>query len=82
MAIDKTLAKVVVQINQTANKYQSSIVIKTDNAMIDAKSILGLTNSILTSSSFHLEIHGSDEDQAKTAMQQVFRKNGLPVSVR
>lgn len=81
MGLNKTLAKVVVEINETANKFQSSIVIKTDDKTIDAKSILGLTYTVLSSKKFELEIHGADEEDAKKAMSHVFWKNNLPVEV-
>ncbi|MGC9935163.1 HPr family phosphocarrier protein [Priestia aryabhattai] len=81
MGLNKTLAKIVVEINETANKFQSSIVIKTDDKTIDAKSILGLTYTVLSSKKFELEIHGPDEEGAKKAMSHVFWKNNLPVEV-
>jgi phosphocarrier protein HPr len=81
MPLDKTLAKIVVEINETASKFESSIVIRTDHKNIDAKSILGLTYSVLSSRTFKLEIHGPDEEQAKAAMAGVFWKNNLPVEV-
>lgn len=82
MNLDKILAKVVVEINQTANKFRSSIVIRTDDKNIDAKSILGLTYTVLSSKAFKLEIHGPDEAEAKIAMTRVFMKNGLPIETR
>lgn len=78
MNLDKSLAKAVVEINQTANTFRSSIVICTDDKHIDAKSILGLTYSVLSSKTFKLEIHGPDEEKAKIAMVRVFMRNGLP----
>ncbi len=81
MLLDKARAQVVIEINQTASKFKSSIVITTDNQSIDAKSILGLTYSILNSKSFKLEIHGPDEKEAKIAMSSVFWKHSLPVEV-
>lgn len=81
MHLNKTLAKIVVEINETANKFKSSIVIRTDNKNLDAKSILGLTYTILNSETFKLEIHGPDEEQAKAAMAGVFWKNNLQVEV-
>lgn len=81
MTLDKSLAKIVVEINQMANKFQSSIVIRTDDKNIDAKSMLGLTYSVLSSRSFKLEVHGPDESEAKVAMSRVFMKNSLPVKV-
>ncbi|OXS78696.1 HPr family phosphocarrier protein [Domibacillus enclensis] len=76
-----TLAQAVVEINHTASTFKSSIVIKTDEKLIDAKSMLGLSYSVLHSKAFHLEIHGPDEETAKTAMTNVFWKYGLPVKV-
>ncbi|AKO93565.1 HPr family phosphocarrier protein [Priestia filamentosa] len=81
MVLNKSLAKVVVEINETANKFQSSIVIKTDDKTIDAKSILGLTYTVLNSQSFQVEIHGEDEEGAKRAMSHVFWKNNLPIEL-
>ncbi|MCZ0871382.1 HPr family phosphocarrier protein [Peribacillus sp. AS_2] len=81
MGLNKSLAKVVVEINETANKFQASIVIKTDDKTIDAKSILGLTYTVISSKTFQLEIHGKDEEEAKKAMSHVFWKNNLPVKV-
>ncbi|MCM3790245.1 HPr family phosphocarrier protein [Domibacillus indicus] len=81
MSLDKTTAHIVAEINQTASQYKSSIVIITDHKMIDAKSIPGLTYSILSSSSFKLEIHGPDEEKAKLAMASVLWKQSLPVGV-
>ncbi|WJD83549.1 HPr family phosphocarrier protein [Priestia megaterium] len=81
MNLNKALAKVLVEINDTANKFDSSIVIRTDNKNIDAKSMLGLTYAVLDSQTFKIEVHGPDEDQAKIAMSRVFWKNNLPVTV-
>jgi phosphocarrier protein HPr len=81
VALNKTLAQVVVEINQTANKFESSIVIVTDKQSIDAKSILGLTYSVLSSSSFKLEIYGPDQEEAKKELLHVFWKFNLPVTV-
>ena len=81
MGLNKSLAKVVVDINETANKFEASIVIKTDDKTIDAKSILGLTYTVISSKTFQLEIHGKDEEEAKNAMSHVFWKNNLPVEV-
>ncbi|MBF6634652.1 MAG: HPr family phosphocarrier protein [Planococcus sp. (in: Bacteria)] len=72
-----TLAEAVVDINNTASKFESSIVLKTDNKLIDAKSMLGLAYSILHSGTFYLEIHGSDETKAKAEMLKVFWKYNL-----
>ncbi|MFC0274597.1 HPr family phosphocarrier protein [Metabacillus herbersteinensis] len=77
----RTLAQAVVEINQTASRFESSIVIITDDKMIDAKSMLGLSFTILNSKSFKLEIHGQDEADAKAAIMEVFLKNSLPVEV-
>ena len=73
-----TLAETVVEINNTASKFESSIVVKTDNKLIDAKSMLGLAYSVLHSRTFYLEIHGSDEEEAKAEMLRVFWKYNLP----
>lgn len=81
MEISNTFAEFVVTINKTAQEFQSSIVIKTDRKSFDAKSILGLTYSILGSKTFELEIHGPDEDEAKKAMTYVFHQHNVPVCV-
>ena len=79
--MNRTIAQAVVDINQVASQFESSIVIITDHKVIDAKSMLGLSFSILNSKSFKLEIHGKDEEDAKSAMQEVFVKNKLPVEI-
>ncbi|WNS79212.1 HPr family phosphocarrier protein [Domibacillus sp. DTU_2020_1001157_1_SI_ALB_TIR_016] len=71
----------MVEINKTAQQFQSSIVIKTDHKSIDAKSILGLTYSILSSETFVLEIHGPDEEQAKKEMIQVFHRYNVHADI-
>ncbi|MFP3121888.1 HPr family phosphocarrier protein [Ectobacillus funiculus] len=81
MDLNKRFAQMVVEINETANKFKSSIVIRTDNKCIDAKSILGLSYTVLSSQAFKLEIHGLDQEDAKVAMAHVFWKNSLPVEI-
>jgi phosphocarrier protein HPr len=81
MEISNTFAELVVVINKTAQEFQSSIVIKTDRKSFDAKSILGLTYSVLSSKTFELEIHGPDENEAKKAMANVFYRHNVPVHV-
>lgn len=81
MNLDKSLAKTVVEINQEANKFRSSILIRTDDKNIDVKSILGLTYSVFSSKTFKLKIQGSDEKEAKIAMSRIFMKNGFPFEI-
>ncbi|MFJ5770766.1 HPr family phosphocarrier protein [Psychrobacillus sp. NPDC093180] len=81
MDLSNAFAQLVVDINRTAHQFQSSIVIITDNKCLDAKSILGLTYSVLNSKSFVLEIHGPDAEEAKKEMVQVFHHHNLSVEV-
>lgn len=81
MEISKTFAQAIVELNRTAQQFKSSIVIITKNGTVDAKSILGLSNSILMSNSFQLEILGPDQEIAKKEMGAVFRKYGLSVKI-
>ncbi|MGM0878566.1 MAG: HPr family phosphocarrier protein [Bacillota bacterium] len=81
MGLTKKNAGIILDINQTANNFKSSIVIRTDNKNLDAKSLLGLTYTIISSRTYKLEIHGLDEEDAKIAMIQVFGKHGIPVEV-
>lgn len=81
MPFNKALVNAVLEVSETANKFQSSVVIRTDTKNIDAKSILGLTYTVLSSQTFKLEIHGPDEKEAKAAMTHIFWKNKLPVEV-
>lgn len=81
MEISNTFAEFVVAINKTAQEFQSSIVIKTDRKSFDAKSILGLTYSVLSSKTFELEIHGPDQEEAKKVMTDVFYRHNVPVHV-
>ncbi len=81
MDISHTFARLVVELNKTAQPFQSSIVLKTNNRSIDVKSILGLTSIVLQSNKFELEIYGPDEEKAKKEMAAVFHKFHLPVKV-
>ncbi|TLS50316.1 HPr family phosphocarrier protein [Paenibacillus antri] len=71
--------RAIVDINKEANRFRSSIVLRWDGKVIDAKSILGLSLTLLGSQSYALEIHGPDEVEAKAAMLAVFRKHHLAI---
>jgi phosphocarrier protein len=73
--------KAIVEMNQTANKFQSSIVLRTSDKILDVKSILGISITLLSSQSYTLEIHGPDEKEAKSAMADVFKKHSLIVEI-
>lgn len=73
--------KAIVEINQTANKFQSSIVLRTNDKNLDVKSILGLSFTLLSAQTYTLEIHGPDEKEAKSAMAEVFKKHSLIVEI-
>jgi phosphocarrier protein HPr len=81
MGLTKKNAGIILDINQTANNFKSSIVIRTDDKNLDAKSLLGLTYTLISSQTYKLEIHGPDEEDAKIAMNQVFGKHRIPVEV-
>lgn len=72
--------RAIVEINQVANQFQSSIVIKVGQRYIDVKSILGLSITLFSNEVYQLEIHGPDETEAKHAMEELFIKHGLPLS--
>ncbi|WP_261301273.1 HPr family phosphocarrier protein [Paenibacillus andongensis] len=72
--------KAIVEINQLANQYKSSIVLKVGTRFIDVKSILGLSITLFSNQVYQLEIHGPDEAEAKHAMEELFNKHGLPLS--
>lgn len=67
----------IVEINQIANSFKSSIVIHTNDRNLDVKSIIGLGVTLVTSDEYQLEIHGVDEEEAKIQMINVFKKYGL-----
>jgi phosphocarrier protein HPr len=71
--------RAIVDINKTANQFKSSVVLRWDGKAIDAKSILGLSLTLIGSQAYHLDIHGPDEAEARAAMLAVFRKHHLPV---
>lgn len=73
--------KAIVEINKTANRYQSSIVIKIYDRYIDVKSILGLSITLLGDQQYVLDIHGPDEAEAKKAMVDIFNRHDLAVTV-
>ncbi|WP_424767705.1 HPr family phosphocarrier protein [Paenibacillus sp. sgz302251] len=74
--------RAIVDINQVAASYQSSIVLRiSDTKFIDVKSILGLSVTLYQNHEYRLEIHGPDEEEAKAAMADVFNKHHLHVNV-
>jgi phosphocarrier protein HPr len=73
--------RAIVEINQTANNFKSSIVLRTTDKSLDVKSILGLSFTLLSSQSYKLEIYGPDEKEAKEAMANIFNKHSLVVEI-
>ncbi|MCZ8518593.1 MULTISPECIES: HPr family phosphocarrier protein [Paenibacillus] len=73
--------RAIVEINQTASQFTSSIVIRVENRSIDAKSILGLSFTLFGNQNYKLEVYGPDEEEAKKAMAAVFEKHGLQLDV-
>lgn len=73
--------RVIVEINQAANQFQSSIVLKVENRHIDVKSILGLSITLLSNQQYELQIHGPDESEARSVMVELFRKHELSVTL-
>lgn len=72
----------IVDINQTAADFKSSIVLRiSETKFVDVKSILGLSISLYKNLAYKLEIHGPDEEEAKAAMIEVFNKYHLQVEV-
>ncbi|WP_274650486.1 HPr family phosphocarrier protein [Paenibacillus humicola] len=71
----------IVDISQTANKFRSSIVLQAENKYIDVKSILGLFTTLVGGHSYELHVHGSDAEEAKAAMAEVFSKHNLNVTI-
>jgi phosphocarrier protein HPr len=74
---------IIKEINQTANRFQSSIVLVSDNKALDAKSLLGLFLSYLSmTKEYIIEIYGPDEEEAKKAMLEVFQKHEIKATVK
>lgn len=71
----------IVDISQTANQFRSSIVLQADNKYIDVKSILGLFTTLVGGLSYGLHVHGSDAEEAKVAMAEVFKKHNLDITL-
>jgi len=66
----------------TANKFKSSIVLHIENKIIDVKSFLGLSVSLMSNSNqYKLEIHGDDEETAKEEMKSAFNEYGIKVEI-
>ncbi|SDS87232.1 phosphocarrier protein [Paenibacillaceae bacterium GAS479] len=74
--------KAIIEINQAASRYQSSIVLHAGSRSIDVKSILGLTITLVRDENYTLEIHGSDEAEATPGMLEVFSRHGMRVDVK
>ncbi|RAV19919.1 HPr family phosphocarrier protein [Paenibacillus contaminans] len=79
--MSNTTNAAIVEISQTAGKFQSSIVLQYDNKYIDVKSILGLFTTLMTSGDYNLHVHGPDAEEAKAAMSAVFAKHNLSVNI-
>lgn len=74
----KDMASIV----NTANKFKSSIVLHIEDKIVDVKSFLGLTVSLMSNSTqYKLEIHGDDEEEAKEEMINAFKEFGINVEV-
>jgi phosphocarrier protein HPr len=69
----------IIEINRTANLYQSSIVLHADHKYIDVKSILGLTLTLIRDEVYRLDVHGPDETEARKGMKEIFEKHGLAI---
>ncbi|HZH61106.1 MAG TPA: HPr family phosphocarrier protein [Metabacillus sp.] len=74
----KDMASIV----NTANQFKSSIVLHIENKIIDVKSFLGLSVSLMSNSTqYKLEIHGDDEEAAKEEMKNAFNEYGIKVEI-
>ncbi|UHA74057.1 HPr family phosphocarrier protein [Paenibacillus sp. 481] len=71
----------IVEISQTAGRFSSSIVLQADHKYIDVKSILGLFTTLVGNQNYELHVHGTDAEEAKKALAEVFKKHGLNVTV-
>jgi phosphocarrier protein len=72
----------VVDINQAAASFKSSIVLRINHSkFVDVKSILGLSITLYRSHDYKLEIHGPDKMEARASMLEVFKKHHLLVQL-
>ncbi|MCY9656464.1 HPr family phosphocarrier protein [Paenibacillus chondroitinus] len=74
--------KAIIEINQAANQFQSSIVIQVGMRFIDVKSILGLSVTLFNNQTYKLDIQGPDEEEAKEVLTRIFDKHGLKITLR
>jgi phosphocarrier protein HPr len=74
--------KAIIEINQAANQFQSSIVIQVGMRFIDVKSILGLSVTLFNNQTYKLDIQGPDEEEAKEVLKGIFDKHGLKIDPR
>jgi phosphocarrier protein len=72
--------RAIVEINQAANRFNSSIVIQVGTKFIDVKSILGLSVTLFNNHTYRLDIQGPDEGKAREVMTEIFAKHGLSLS--
>lgn len=78
----RKLTEAIVEINHTANRFESSIVLLVNDKHIDVKSMLGLSISLFHDDTFMLEIHGPDEEQAKEALIKAFVNHSLRINLK
>lgn len=66
---------------ETAQKFTSSIVIETEDKMLDVKSILGIFVSLYKNKQYKLHVTGPDEEEAKKELLELFKTFGYKVTV-
>ncbi|MDU0204737.1 HPr family phosphocarrier protein [Paenibacillus sp. MAH-36] len=74
--------KAIIEINQAANQFQSSIVIQVGMRFIDVKSILGLSVTLFNNQTYKLDIQGPDEEEAIEVLKGIFDKHGLKITLK
>ncbi|MEC0270570.1 HPr family phosphocarrier protein [Paenibacillus anseongense] len=74
--------KAIIEINQAANQFQSSIVIQVGMRFIDVKSILGLSVTLFNNQTYKLDIQGPDEEEAVEVLKGIFDKHGLKITLK
>ncbi|MFD0693202.1 HPr family phosphocarrier protein [Paenibacillus sp. GCM10027628] len=69
-------------ISRTANRFQSSCVLKFGTVVVDAKSILSVFVTLADQHKYELYVIGPDAEEAKRAMSDLFARYDLSYMIK
>lgn len=70
------------EISKTANRFQSSCVLKFGDVIVDAKSILSVFVTLVDHQKYELYVVGPDAEEARQAMSDLFARYNLSYTIK